>query len=119
SLDGRATWTVEAPPSLLPPEQGGAQTTPLREPMDFLHPGFAMTIRFTDTNKGPSRLFYSYDRCRTWKGAYDFPLLGQLGIAARTDYVVNGHRDAIVFLPLRRRTAKRGVRCAPGLPTEG
>ncbi len=76
SLDGGETWTIEAPPSLLPPEQGGAKTTSLREPMDFLHTGFAMTIRFTDTNQGPSRLLYSYDRCKTWKGPYEFPLLG-------------------------------------------
>ena len=68
SLDGGESWTIEAPPSLLPPEQGGAKTTSLREPMDFLNPGFAMTIRFTDTNKGPSRLFYSYDRGKTWTG---------------------------------------------------
>ena len=108
SLDGGETWTIEAPPSLLPPEQGGAKTTSLREPMDFLHTGFAMTIRFTDTNQGPSRLFYSYDRCKTWKGAYEFPLLGQLGIAARTDYVVNGPHDAFVFLTASKKNGKEG-----------
>lgn len=53
SLDGGKTWVIEAPPSLLPPEQGGAAVTPLREPMNFRHPGFAMTIRLTDTNRAP------------------------------------------------------------------
>src|SRR6202162_5949765 len=35
SLDGGASWTVEAPRSLLPPEQGGTAVSALSEPMDF------------------------------------------------------------------------------------
>lgn len=108
SLDGGRTWKIEAPPSLLPPEQGGAAVAPLREPMDFSNPGFAMTLRFTDINKGPSRLFYSTDRGRTWKGPYEFPLLGQPGIAARTDYVINGARDAFVFLTASKSNGREG-----------
>ncbi len=108
TLDGGKTWTIEAPPSLLPPEQGGAAVTPLREPMNFRHPDFAMTLRFTDANKGPSRLFYSIDRGKTWKGAFEFPLLGQTGIAARTDYIIDGERDALVFLTAAKTNGKEG-----------
>ena len=108
SLDGGRTWSIEAPPSLLPPEQGGAAVRVLREPMDFRHPGFAMTIRFTTTDQGPSRLFYSTDRAKTWAGPYLFPLLGQLGIAARTDYVIDGQRDAFVFLTASKQNGKQG-----------
>ncbi len=108
SLDGGKTWAIEAPPSLLPPEQGGAAVTPLREPMNFRHPGFAMTIRLTDTNKGPSRFFYSTDRGKTWRGPYEFPLLGQLGIAARTDYIINGERDAFVFVTASKKNGREG-----------
>lgn len=108
SLDGGKTWAIEAPLSLLPPEQGGAAVTQLREPMNFRHPGFAMTLRFTDTNKGPSRFFYSTDRGKTWRGPYEFPLLGQLGIAARTDYIINGERDAFVFVTASKKNGREG-----------
>ena len=82
SRDGGRTWTIEALPSLRPPEQGGAAITPLGEPMDFRHPDFAMTIRLSNVDKGASRLFYSTIRGKAWKGPYAFPLLGQPGIAA-------------------------------------
>lgn len=108
SLDGGLSWRVEAPRSLLPPEQGGAAVTPLTQPMNFEMPGFAMTLRFSDTNRGPSRLFYSTDRGKTWSGAYAFPLFGQLGIAARTDYIVNGPRDAFAFVTASKRSGKEG-----------
>src|SRR5437879_2610224 len=35
SLDGGETWTIEAPPSLLSPEQVAAQATPLRWRVGF------------------------------------------------------------------------------------
>jgi len=108
SLDGGKTWSVEVPSSLLPPEQGGAAVRELREPMDFRYPGFAMAIRFTSTDKGPSRLFYSTDRGKTWAGPYEFPLLGQRGIAARTDYVIDGKRDAFVFLTAAKSNGREG-----------
>jgi BNR repeat-like domain len=113
SLDGGETWAIEAPPSLLPPEQGGAPVRDLDKPMDFTDPNFAMTLRFTDTNKGPSRFWYSVDRGKTWLGPYAFPLLNQQGIAARTDYIVNGKRDAFVFLTASKSDGKEGrVLCA-------
>lgn len=54
SLDGGEIWTIEAPKSLLPPEQGGNAATDLKEPMDFANPNFAMTIRFIDKDRGAS-----------------------------------------------------------------
>lgn len=108
TMDGGETWRVETPKSLLPPEQGGAAVTELKEPMDFTAPGFAMTLRFTNVNKGPSRLWYSNDRGKSWKGPYDFPLFGQLGVAARTDYVVNGKRDCLVFLTASKANGREG-----------
>jgi hypothetical protein len=108
SLDGGRTWNIEAPPSLLPPEQGGAAVRELREPMDFRHPDFAMTIRFTSTDRGPSRLYYSMDRGKSWAGPYQFPLLGQSGIAARTDYMIEGKRQALVFLTASKKNGRQG-----------
>ncbi len=113
SLDGGESWAIEAPPSLLPPEQGGPAVTELDKPMDFTDPNFVMTLRFSDTNKGPSRFWYSLDRGRIWRGPYAFPLLDQIGIAARTDYIVNGKHDAFVFLTASKTNGKEGrVLCA-------
>ena len=113
SLDGGATWTIEAPPSLVPPEQGGAAVSDLKEPMDFTAPGFALTLRFTDIHKGGSYFWYSVNRGHNWRGPYRFPLLGQPGIAARTDYIVNGPRDALVFVTASKSNGKEGrVLCA-------
>ncbi|HLJ18443.1 MAG TPA: sialidase family protein [Bryobacteraceae bacterium] len=107
SLDGGETWTIEAPPGLLPPAQGGHEPQDMKKPMDFRHPGFAMTVRFLDSNTGPSLLWYSYDKGRTWKGPFRFPQFGN-GVAARTDYLINGKRDALVFLTAAKSNRKEG-----------
>jgi hypothetical protein len=44
----------------------------------------------------------------TWRGPYDLPMLGQTGIAARTDYIVNGKRDALVFLTAAKKNGREG-----------
>ena len=113
SLDGGETWTIEAPKSLLPPEQGGAAVTELKEPMDFTAPNFAMTLRLSDVNKGSSRFWYTMDRGHMWRGPYSLPMFGQPGVLARTDYIVNGKRDAFVFLTVTKTNGKEGrVICA-------
>ncbi|MFN7924151.1 MAG: sialidase family protein [Bryobacteraceae bacterium] len=108
SLDGGETWSVERPASLLPPEQGGAAARPLQQAIDFAAPGFAMTIRFADNHVGPSRLWYSTDRGKSWHGGFEFPTFGFPGIAARTDYLVNGKRDALVAVTAAKANRKEG-----------
>ena len=108
SLDGGNTWTIEAPKSLLPPEQGGAAATDLKQPMDFRNPNFAMTIRFLDKDKGASLLFYSTDRGKSWHGAYNFPTFGLPGVAARTDYVIEGQHRALLVLTASKTNGKEG-----------
>ncbi len=108
SLDGGKTWSIEAPPSLLPQEQGGPVAVPLREPMNFLQPGFVLTVRFNDANKGPSRFWFSTDRGHTWQGAFEFPVFEQPAVAARTDYVINGEHDAFVFVTAAKKNGREG-----------
>ena len=108
SLDGGETWTASAPPSLRAPFQGGPPAVAPAEPMDFTRPGFALTLRFRDAHKGPSYLFYSYDRGKTWRGPFLFPTFGQVAIAARTDYIVNGRSDAFVFLTAAKPDGREG-----------
>jgi len=104
SLDGGETWGIEAAPSLVPPTGvftgpgAGREAIDLTAPMDFTQPDFCMTLRMTGGKTGGSWFFYSYDRGKTWKGPFNFPMLGQAVILARTDYIVNGKRDAMVFV---------------------
>jgi hypothetical protein len=107
SLDGGETWSIEAPRDLLPPAQGGREPQDLSEPMDFARPGFAMTIRFLDSNTGPSLLWYSYDKGKTWHGPFHFPQFS-FGVAARTDYLIDGPREATVFLTAAKSNHREG-----------
>jgi hypothetical protein len=122
SRDGGATWSVENPATngglLLgtPGMRHGTVPAGYHEPepadcpgaIDFTHPDFAMTCRMAGTNTGVSRFYYSYDRGRTWKGPFKLPLFGQPGIAARTDYVVNGRHDCLLFLTASKRNNREG-----------
>jgi len=121
SLDGGETWTIENPAekgALIP--QGamlhGKELPGVRLPeakdcpggVDFTHPDFAMTLRMSAVDKGPSRFYYSYDRARTWQGPYKLPLFGQQGIAARTDYVVYGPQTCMLFLTAAKANGEEG-----------
>lgn len=108
SLDGGHTWTIERPASLLLPGHGGKPARDLTEPMDFTHPDFAMTLRMTGIHEGPSYLYYSLDRGKTWRGPFRFPLFGRKGVAARTDYIVEGRRRALVFVTASKLNGREG-----------
>jgi hypothetical protein len=114
SLDGGVTWSIEPTPALVPPEGmytasgPGGKATDLTEPIDFTQPGFCMTFRMTDGQKGRSWFFYSYDRGKNWKGPFNFPMLGQTAIMGRTDYVVNSKRDAMVFSTAAKKGGGEG-----------
>jgi len=107
TLDGGETWSIEAPRDLLPPAQGGREPVDLDEPMDFQRAGFAMTIRFLDSNTGPSLLWYTYDKGRSWKGPFHFPQF-VAGVAARTDYLIDGKQEATVFLTAAKSNHREG-----------
>ena len=114
SLDGGETWSIEPVPALVPPEGmytasgPGGKAAELAEPIDFTAPGFCMTLRMTEGQQGRSWFFYSYDRGKSWKGPFNFPMLGQTSIMARTDYLVNGKRDALVFLTAAKAAGGEG-----------
>jgi hypothetical protein len=108
SLDGGETWTIEAPLSLRSTKQGGPELSDLPEPMDFSRPDFALTIRLGSKDSGASRFYYSYDRGKSWRGPYRFPLFGQLGVAARTDYLIEGKQQALLLLTSSKGNGKEG-----------
>ena len=103
SLDGGETWSVDRAAQL-----ENRDATELVEPMDFACPDFAMTLRMTSHQTGPSVLFCSHDRGRNWTGPWKFPTFGETGIMARTDYLLLGPRRAIVFLTAPKRDGREG-----------
>jgi hypothetical protein len=118
SFDGGTTWTIEKPPGLKPPngvkvagvltEAGGKAPVDCPGGIDFANPNFALTARMEDVNIGPSRFYYSYDRGKNWQGPFRLPNFGQKGIAARTDYLVNGPHDLTMFLTASKSNGKEG-----------
>ena len=122
SRDGGVTWSVEQPnppgalagtPGMrhgkMPPDAiRRSSPPPLDEPIDFTHPDFAMTVRMENSNNGASRYYYSYDRGHTWRGPFALPLFGQPGVMGRTDYIVNGPADCLLFLTASKANAKEG-----------
>ena len=121
SLDGGETWSIENPAkkgALIPVGDALHGVTPagLIEQqwrdcpggIDFTHPGFCMTVRMTSAHAGPARFYYSLDRGHNWQGPFRLPLFGQQGIAARTDYLVNGKSDAMLFLTAAKPNRREG-----------
>ena len=121
SRDGGETWTIENPSAdgalvpagtalhgVVPP---GLKEKPWRDcpgGIDFRHPEFALSIRMTDVHVGPSRFYYSTDRGHRWEGPFRLPLFGQLGVAARTDYIVNSSNECLLFLTASKSNGREG-----------
>lgn len=120
SLDGGQTWALEDPRFPSPGGRGlsadehmideltlawaiehGLGPMPIDCPgrIDFTHPDFALMCARTGLGAGTISWFYvSQDRARTWTGPYKIPMFGLPGIDARTDYLINGPSDCMLFL---------------------
>jgi hypothetical protein len=121
SRDGGQSWTIENPAAkgalvpvgaalhgVTPP---GLKEKPWRDcegGIDFTHPDFALVVRMTDANAGPARFYHSTDRGHSWEGPFRLPLFEQKGIAARTDYIVNGKHDCTLFLTAPKPNTREG-----------
>jgi len=121
SLDGGEAWAIENPAAqsaLIPVGKAlhgvappGLKEKPWRDcpgGIDFTHPDFAMTARMTDVATGPSRFYCSTNRGHHWEGPFRLPLFGQLGVAARTDYLVYGPGDCLLFLTASNPDGEEG-----------
>lgn len=119
SVDGGDTWTMEEPASLRPPAgtrvagvpvaPGGKAPALCPGDIDFTHPGFAFTARMLDVDLGPSRFYYSYDKGHTWEGPFALPDNRFGGMSARTDYIVLGKHDMLLFVSVPKTDRKEGM----------
>ncbi len=121
SSDGGMSWSIEQPqpPSALAGTPGMRHGTmpagiaverpvPLRDPIDFAHADFALKVQMASHQGGASSFCYSYDRGKTWRGPHPLPLFGQQGIMGRTDYVVGGPRQCMLFLTATKSDGTEG-----------
>ena len=88
SLDSGQTWQMEDPANFA---GDGGKPSILREKINFAHPDFALRC---DGNQ----FFYSYDRCKSWKGPYLFPDFGGKNLTSRTDYIVSSEDVCLIFI---------------------
>lgn len=90
-------------------ETGEMKFKELRTPIDFSHPGLAMLCARTGLEAGAISWFYtSYDRCRSWDGPFKLPTFGQLGMAARTDYIILGKFSILLMLTVTKPDGTEG-----------
>jgi len=81
---------------------GIPETKQLEVPINFAHPDFALIAR-TNT------YWYSYDRGKTWEGPFGLPTVDATTVlAARTDYIIDGPKTALIFLTLSSSPDKEG-----------
>jgi len=107
SLDGGETWKVETPKFL---SADGKEPEPVESPggFDFTHPDSAVALRMVSSSIGYSRFYYTSDRGKNWQGPYKVPSYDRTGIAARTDYIVNGKHDLMAFITAHKVNGKEG-----------
>lgn len=121
SLDGGETWSLEHPADkgkIIPvgdvlhgTEKEGVkpeEVTDCPGGINFLHPDFCMTLRMNSVDDGESRFYYSYSRGRDWEGPFRIPGFGQPGTAARTDYIINGRNDCMIFITAAKQNREEG-----------
>lgn len=107
SLNGGQTWSIERP-ACFGTDQKPPTRVPLAEPLDFTHPDFALVFHFANMHVGPSYFFASTDRGRTWRGPCNFAVEGIDKVSARTDYLVLGKRECLMFGSAAKADNKEG-----------
>ena len=68
-----------------------------------------MMVARTGLGGGTIPWFYlSTDRAHTWQGPFSLPMFGQTGIEARTDVIVNGPHDVMIFVTAANEKGEEG-----------
>ncbi|WP_236977990.1 exo-alpha-sialidase [Membranihabitans maritimus] len=119
SKDGGINWTVFDPENFL--DDANEKWLPngkkhLESALDFRHPGFALRVfssGYHGNDDPEGGFYYSYDRGQNWKGPFflgevkDSRELKKVDIQARTDYIILGQREMLVFITAGNDKTKR------------
>jgi hypothetical protein len=121
SKDGGTSWSIEEPQprgalagtrgmrhAAMPPGVAPARPEPIREPIDFTHPGFALVVHMEHHQSGTSSFYFSYDRGKSWRGPFGLPLFGQKGVMGRTDFIAQGRHACVLFLTATKADGTEG-----------
>ncbi len=120
SIDGGETWNIEDPGKtgnmvkhgifMAVPRTDVPHQFPVdcKEAINFRHPDFALTVSTNSVSWGESRYWYSYDRGHTWEGPCALPNFKTPGTAARTDYIVNGQDECMLFITAAKSNGGQG-----------
>ena len=98
SLDSGESWAVEIPEL---PARSDEKPVPGPEGIDFAHPDLVIKCR-------DAGFHISYDRGKTWQGPYRLPDFGRK-LTSRTDYIVNGSHDCLMFLSAFESKVEAGL----------
>lgn len=118
SKDGGATWVIEdayehgqtawGHDNNVSAEKAVAPTVMEQRIEDFTNPNFIITFQRHNNHNGPTHFYYSNDRGEKWEGPYIYPNLDTDGIAARTDYIVDGEKELSAFLTVAKANKNEG-----------
>ncbi|MHC4755769.1 MAG: exo-alpha-sialidase, partial [Planctomycetota bacterium] len=101
------SWSLEDPKGYV--GDGGVRRD-VPEGLDFKAPGFAMrvgAVGYLASEEKRGELFFSSDRGKTWIGPcgiaalLDHPELKDVVVTSRTDYLVNGKSECLLFCSAR------------------
>ena len=118
SMDGGETWIIED--AFEHGQTGWAHDNNVSEDKaelprelvegidDFTDPNFIITFQRHNNHDGPTHFYYSNNRGVKWEGPFMYPDLGTAGIAARTDYIVDGKQEMIAFLTVAKANKEEG-----------
>lgn len=110
SVDGGMNWKMFDPQNLLDdtnPKFLGEGKTKLSQSLDFRHRDFALRIfahGYHGNDDPEGGFFYSLNRGQDWLGPHpltglsDSPELKDHKFSPRTDYLVQGHPDCLLFI---------------------
>ncbi len=107
STDGGESWKIEVP-SFLDAEGKEQEGTNCPGGLDFAAPNSAVALRMVSSSRGFSRFYYSKDRAKNWQGPYKLPTFDRKGIAARTDYTLDGQYELTAFLTASKENGREG-----------
>lgn len=117
SKDGGRSWTTKDPDNYVGDFGDMPALKSLTTAINFRHPGFAMRVvgaSYHGAEDGRAHFFYSYDKGNSWQGPFGFGDLFQwkelsnIGLdelSPRTDYIVNGKNECLLFFSVRKAEA--------------